>query len=106
MLNSLQCGALRFQGSAILFERYLGCLQTSGDGLNLLVTGQPPLVSLCDVRERFRVLRIQFAEPFLIEMNAALMAFDLAANLGPLLLRLNNPFLQFSQSGAELKDLL
>src|SRR5262249_23165933 len=92
--------------STMSFERGLRRLQALGHAADFLFSRKPAFVRLSDVSEGLGVPCIQFAQSFLVEMDAAFVALDLAANLRPLLLRFTDLPLQFCQGGAQLKDLL
>ena len=71
-----------------------------------MLCSEPALFGLRDVRKCAGVLPFQFAQPFLVEMDAALVAVDLILKLQTLVLRLADVVLQLGQPLAQLRDFI
>ena len=102
--NFRQRPLLRLQRPAMLRERGFGPGQFFGDRRRFLLRGAAAFLGLRDVRERLGVLRCQFAQAFLVELNPALVPVHFALQFQSALLLRGDFVLQFRKPFAQLRD--
>ena len=104
--NFRQRHLLRLHRPAMSRERGLGPGQFFGDRRRFLLRRAVALLGLRDVRKRLRVLRRQFTEAFLVELNPAFVPVHFALQFQPALLLRGCLVLQFRKPPAELGDFI
>ena len=78
----------------------------SGHGRQFLLRGAAAFLGLRDVRQRLGILRRQFAQTLLVELNPALVPVRFALQFQPALLHRGDFVLQFRKPFAQLLDFI
>src|SRR5437899_6935428 len=90
----------------MLLERACASGQPLGDHREFLIRHAAALFGLRNVAQRAAVLRLNFLQSLLVEMNPAFVPVKFAFQFEPAVLRLADLMLQFRESPAPLSDFI
>src|ERR1035437_6992686 len=106
VFNLLQIVALRLQIFLVLNQRGFGGGETFRDGEQFARRGVATFLGLRNFREGFGILRFNFAQAFLVELDAAFVAVNLRLQFQSVLLLRGDFVFQFGKMFAQFRNFI